>query len=52
MFPDALHFNTNEEMKGRVFSFELDSMGFASPPGASTAPKGVTQTAETQIDAE
>ena len=27
MFHDTLHFNTNRAMKGKVFSFELDSMG-------------------------
>ncbi len=27
MFHDTLHFNTNEEMKGKVFSFELDAVG-------------------------
>lgn len=29
MFHETLHFNTNKEMKGKVFSFELDSMGLA-----------------------
>jgi hypothetical protein len=27
MFHDTLHFEPNKEMKGKVFSFELDSMG-------------------------
>lgn len=27
MFHDTLHFKNNEEMKGKVFSFELDSIG-------------------------
>lgn len=27
MFHDTLHSNTNKEMKGKVFSFELDSLG-------------------------
>jgi len=27
MFHDALHYTTNREMKGKVFSFELDSHG-------------------------
>ena len=27
MFHDTLHFDTNQAMKGKVFSFELDSMG-------------------------
>jgi hypothetical protein len=27
MFHDTVHFETNKEMKGKVFSFELDSMG-------------------------
>ena len=27
MFHDALHYKTNKEMKGKVFSFELDTMG-------------------------
>ena len=27
MFHDALHYTTNKEMKGKVFSFELDSRG-------------------------
>lgn len=26
MFHDTLHFEINKEMKGKVFSFELDSM--------------------------
>lgn len=29
MFHDSLHFSTNEEMQGKVFSFELDSVGLA-----------------------
>ncbi len=29
MFPDALHYITDKEMKGKVFSFELDTMGLA-----------------------
>ena len=29
MFHDALHYATNKEMKGKVFSFELDSRGLA-----------------------
>ncbi len=29
MFHDALHFAVNEEMKGKVFSFEIDSRGLA-----------------------
>lgn len=29
MFHDTLHFETNKEMKGKVFRFELDSMGLA-----------------------
>lgn len=29
MFHDTLHSNANEEMKGKVFSFELDTMGLA-----------------------
>ena len=27
MFHDTLHFRTNKEMKGKVFNFELDSLG-------------------------
>jgi len=27
MFHDTLHFKTNKEMKGKVFSFELDAVG-------------------------
>jgi len=27
MFHDTLHFKTNEEMKGKVFSYELDTIG-------------------------
>jgi hypothetical protein len=27
MFHDTLHFETNKEMNGKVFSFELGSMG-------------------------
>ena len=27
MFHDTLHFTTNKEVKGKVFSFELDSTG-------------------------
>lgn len=27
MFHDSLHFETNTEIKGKVFSFELDSIG-------------------------
>mgnify|MGYP001813446478 CR=1 FL=1 len=29
MFHDTLHFGTNAAMKGKVFSFELDSSGLA-----------------------
>jgi len=29
MFHDSLHFSVNEEMQGKVFSFELDSAGLA-----------------------
>jgi len=29
MFHDTLHFAANEEMKGKVFSFELDTAGLA-----------------------
>ncbi len=29
MFHDSLHFSTNEQMKGKVFTFELDSAGLA-----------------------
>jgi len=29
MFHDALHFTANEAMKGKVFSFELDTIGLA-----------------------
>ncbi len=29
MFPDALHYIADQEMKGKVFSFELDTMGLA-----------------------
>ena len=29
MFHDTLHFATNEAMKGKVFSFELDTSGLA-----------------------
>lgn len=29
MFHDALHYTTNKEMKGKVFSFELDTIGLA-----------------------
>ncbi len=28
MFHDALHYAKNKEMKGKVFSFELDTTGF------------------------
>ena len=27
MFHDTLHFESNKEMKGKVFNFELDSIG-------------------------
>ena len=27
MFHDTLHFEVNKEMKGKVFSFELDTIG-------------------------
>jgi len=27
MFPDALHFRENEPVKGKVFTYELDSTG-------------------------
>ena len=27
MFPDALHFRENEPIKGKVFTYELDSTG-------------------------
>lgn len=27
MFHDPLHYEANKEMKGKVFSFELDSLG-------------------------
>jgi hypothetical protein len=27
MFHDTLHFEINDEMKGKLFSFELDSLG-------------------------
>ena len=29
MFHDSLEFEINKEMKGKVFSFELDSLGLA-----------------------
>ncbi len=29
MFHETLHFKTNTEMQGKVFSFELDSQGLA-----------------------
>ena len=29
MFHDTLHFNANQTMKGKVFSFELDLIGLA-----------------------
>lgn len=29
MFHDSLHFTANDKMKGKVFSFELDSAGLA-----------------------
>lgn len=29
MFHDALHFSANESMKGKVFSFRLESIGLA-----------------------
>ncbi len=29
MFHDSLHFAVNEEMQGKVFSFELDNAGLA-----------------------
>ena len=29
MFHDTLHFETNQQMKGKAFSFELRSMGLA-----------------------
>lgn len=29
MFHDSLHFTTNDQMQGKVFSFELDSAGLA-----------------------
>jgi len=29
MFHDTLHFTANESMKGKVFSFELDTTGLA-----------------------
>jgi hypothetical protein len=29
MFHDTLHFNANQAMQGKVFSFELDSIGLA-----------------------
>jgi hypothetical protein len=29
MFHDTLHFNVNKEMNGKVFSFELDTIGLA-----------------------
>ncbi|MDH3663851.1 MAG: hypothetical protein OEU92_28195 [Alphaproteobacteria bacterium] len=29
MFHDTLHFDTNQAMKGKVFSFELDTVGLA-----------------------
>jgi len=29
MFHDALHFSTNQPMRGKVFSFEIDSTGLA-----------------------
>ena len=29
MFHETLHFSTNRAMNGKVFSFELDSMGLA-----------------------
>ena len=29
MFHDTLHFMANQSMKGKVFSFELDTMGLA-----------------------
>ena len=29
MFPDALHYIADQEMKGKVLSFELDTIGLA-----------------------
>ncbi len=29
MFHDALHYTADKQMKGKVFSFELDTMGLA-----------------------
>ena len=29
MFHDTLHFTTNQSMKGKVFSFEVDTLGLA-----------------------
>ena len=29
MFHDSLHFSANDQMQGKVFSFELDSVGLA-----------------------
>lgn len=29
MFHETLHFNTNKQMRGKVFGFELDSIGLA-----------------------
>jgi hypothetical protein len=29
MFHDSLHFSVNDNMQGKVFSFELDSVGLA-----------------------
>ncbi|WP_299649182.1 hypothetical protein [uncultured Tateyamaria sp.] len=29
MFHDSLHFSENDQMQGKVFSFELDSVGLA-----------------------
>jgi len=29
MFHDSLHFSVNDQMQGKVFSFELDSSGLA-----------------------
>ena len=29
MFHDALHFSTNKPMRGKVFSFEIDTTGLA-----------------------
>ena len=32
MFHDTLHFKPNRGMKGKVFSFELESMGLGHDP--------------------